>query len=61
MIILQAINNYNPDVMKNYASIAMPVAFLAMHEEAAPEGTANLKVAVFRLFKCDAALCHFVH
>jgi len=39
----QGINNYSPDVMKNYASVAMPIAFLAMHEEAAVEGTTNLK------------------
>merc|ERR1719481_197387 len=29
----QAGNRHNPDVMKAYASSAMPIAFLAMHEE----------------------------
>lgn len=29
----QAVNRHNPDVMKAYASSAMPIAFLAMHQE----------------------------
>jgi len=29
----QAVNRHNPDVMKAHASLAMPIAFLAMHEE----------------------------
>ena len=29
----QGISRYSPDVMKNYSRIAMPIAFLAMHEE----------------------------
>ena len=48
--IFQGINNYSPDVMKNYASVAMPIAFLAMHEEAAVEGTTNLKAGQDILF-----------
>ena len=30
---LQAISRHNPDKMKEYAAQAMPIAFLAMHEE----------------------------
>jgi len=29
----QAVSRHNPDVMKSFASFAMPIAFLAMHEE----------------------------
>ena len=38
----KGISSYSPDVMKNYANVAMPIAFLAMHEEkkvANAEGT----------------------
>jgi proteasome component ECM29 len=40
----QAVNRHNPDVMKAMASSAMPVAFLAMHEERTPESTEVLEV-----------------
>merc|ERR1719509_653959 len=40
----QAINRHNPDVMKDFASNAMPIAFLAMHEEETPEGAEVLEV-----------------
>jgi len=29
---LNAISRQSPDVLKNHASLAMPLAFLAMHE-----------------------------
>jgi len=34
----QAITRHNPDKMKEYASEALPIAFLAMHEETTAEG-----------------------
>lgn len=37
-LFFQGINRYSPDVMKSYASVAMPIAFLAMHEEKRVEG-----------------------
>jgi len=37
----QAVNRHNPDVMKAYASSAMPIAFIAMHEE---KNTTNSEV-----------------
>ena len=40
----QAVNRHNPDVMKDYASCAMPIAFLAMHEEKNPEREEVLEV-----------------
>jgi len=40
----QAVNRHNPDVMKSYASSAMPIAFLAMHEEKNPTNTEVLEV-----------------
>ena len=39
----QGINRYSPDVMKGFANIAMPIAFLAMHEEKGPEGSNSLQ------------------
>ena len=36
--LIKGINRYSPDVMKSYASVAMPIAFLAMHEEKEAEG-----------------------
>ena len=43
-ITFQAVNRHNPDVMKDYASCAMPIAFLAMHEEKNPEREEVLEV-----------------
>merc|ERR1719341_3095950 len=40
----QAVNRHNPDVMKSYASSAMPIAFLAMHEEKNTNNTEVLEV-----------------
>lgn len=40
----QAVNRHNPDVMKAYASSAMPIAFLAMHEEKNTTNTEVLEV-----------------
>jgi len=40
----QAVNRHNPDVMKAYASSAMPIAFLAMHEEKNDTNTEVLEV-----------------
>jgi len=40
----QAVNRHNPDVMKSYASSAMPIAFLAMHEEKNPTNSEVLEV-----------------
>jgi len=40
----QAVNRHNPDVIKAYASSAMPIAFLAMHEEKNPTNTEVLEV-----------------
>ena len=40
-LFVQGISRYCPDVMKNYSTIAMPIAFLAMLEE--KEGTQNLQ------------------
>jgi len=42
-LFVQGISRYCPDVMKNYSTIAMPIAFLAMHEEKVVEGTQNLQ------------------
>lgn len=35
----QAVAKYNPDVMRSMAASAMPIAFLAMHEERTVENT----------------------
>jgi len=35
----QGINRCCPDVMKSFASVAMPIAFLAMHEEKTADGS----------------------
>jgi len=40
----QAINKHNPDVVKNMSTAAMPIAFLAMHEEKTPETADILEV-----------------
>ena len=38
----KGITTYSPDVMRNYANVAMPIAFLAMHEEKkTPDGATN--------------------
>ncbi|XP_012151377.1 proteasome adapter and scaffold protein ECM29 isoform X2 [Megachile rotundata] len=34
---LQAINNYNQDVLRNYSNIVIPLTFLAMHEQKSQE------------------------
>ena len=40
----QAVSRHNPDVMKSFASFAMPIAFLAMHEEKTETNTEVLEV-----------------
>jgi len=40
----QAVSRHNPDVMVAMASSAMPIAFLAMHEEKTPESQEVLEV-----------------
>ena len=40
----QAVSRHNPDVMKAFASFAMPIAFLAMHEEKNESNTEVLEV-----------------
>ena len=40
----QAVNRHNPDVMRAMAASAMPIAFLAMHEEKTPEKAEVLEV-----------------
>ena len=40
----QAVNRHNPDVMRAMAASAMPVAFLAMHEEKTAENQEVLEV-----------------
>ena len=40
----QAVSRHNPDVMKSFASFAMPIAFLAMHEEKNETNTEVLEV-----------------
>ena len=40
----QAVSRHNPDVMKAFASFAMPIAFLAMHEEKSENNAEVLEV-----------------
>ena len=40
----QAVSRHNPDVMKAFASFAMPIAFLAMHEDKSEENEEILSV-----------------
>ena len=40
----QAVSRHNPDVMKAFASFAMPIAFLAMHEETSENNAEVLEV-----------------
>jgi hypothetical protein len=43
---LQAVAKYNPDVMRCMAASAMPIAFLAMHEEKTQENTDIQEVSI---------------
>ena len=53
-VALHAINQQNPDILKRHATLALPLAFLAMHRKVDTEGDDDGKTSVWEEVWLDA-------